>query len=134
MMEWTEIDLEKKTWLCPAEKMKKGGNERRPHLVPLPDQAIAIIESMPRLARYVFPSDHADEQQPFRPNALTNCIKRTGFKATVHGMRTTFRHWGGESKEHNFRREVLEHCLSHRVGDESRAKEIFRRRRQLRRW
>ena len=119
-MEWTEIDFEKKTWLCPAEKMKiKGGDEPRPHLVPLTDQAIAIIESMPRLGRYVFPSDHSVEHQPFRPNALTNCIKRAGFEATMHGMRTTFRNWGGESKEHNFRREVLEHCLSHRIGDES---------------
>lgn len=37
----------------------------------------------------------------------------------MHGMRTSFRNWGGESVAHNFRREVLEHCLSHRVGDES---------------
>ncbi|SHG81455.1 tyrosine-type recombinase/integrase [Bradyrhizobium erythrophlei] len=120
LMEWTEIDFEKKQWLCPAEKMKiKGGNEPRPHLVPLTDQAIAIIQSMPKVGRYVFPSDHADKHQPFRPNALTNCIKRAGFKATMHGCRTMFRNWGGESREHNFRREVLEHCLSHRIGDES---------------
>jgi integrase len=136
LMEWTEIEFKKKTWLCPAEKMKiKGGNEPRPHLVPLSGQAIAIIESMPRLGRYVFPSDHADEHQPFRPNALTNCIKRAGFKATMHGMRTTFRNWGGESKEHNFRREVLEHCLSHRVGDESERSywtgEMMERRREV---
>jgi integrase len=110
LMEWTEIDFEKKTWLCPAEKKKiKGGDEPRPHLVPLSDQAISIIESMPRLGRYMFPSDHTGEHQPFRPNALTNCIKRAGFVGTMHGMRTTFRNWGGESKQHNFRREVLEH-------------------------
>jgi integrase len=136
LIEWTEIDFEKKTWLCPAEKMKiKGGDEPRPHLVPLSDQAISIIESMPRLGRYVFPSDHAGEHQPFRPNALTNCIKRAGFKATMHGMRTTFRNWGGESKQHNFRREVLEHCLSHRVGDDSERSywtgEMLERRREV---
>jgi integrase len=114
LMEWSEIDFDKKTWAIPAAKMKLD----RPHLVPLTDQAIKIIRSMPRLGRYVFPSDHADGHQPFRPNALANCIKRAGFKATMHGMRTTFRNWGGESR-HNFRREVLEHCLAHRVGDES---------------
>ena len=57
---------------------------------------------------------------PFRANALTGVIKRAGFKATMHRMRTSFRNWGGESVEHNFRREVLEHCLSHRVGDEAK--------------
>jgi hypothetical protein len=74
---------------------------------------------VPRLGRYVFPSDHADEHQPFRANALTGCIKRAGFKATMHGMRTTFRNWGGDNRDYNFRREVLEFCLSHRVGDEA---------------
>jgi integrase len=120
LMEWEEIDFDKKTWLCPAEKMKvKGQDEPKPHLVPLTDQAIEIIQSMPRVGRYVFPSDHADEHAPFLPNALTNCIKRAGFNGTMHGMRSTFRNWGADSKEHNFRREVLEFCLSHRVGDEA---------------
>jgi integrase len=120
LMEWDEIDFDNKTWLVPAEKMKiKGEHEAKPHLVPLSDQALDIIKSMPRDGRYVFPSDQAEEHQPFFPNALTNCIKRCGFKATMHGCRTTFRNWGGESREHNFRREVLEHCLAHRVGDES---------------
>jgi integrase-like protein/Arm domain-containing DNA-binding protein len=136
LMEWTELDFEKKTWLCPAEKMKiKGDDEPRSDVVPLSDQTVMIIKSVPRLGRYVFPSDHASEHQPFRPNALTNCIKRAGFKATMHGMRTTFRNWGGESKEHNFRREVLEHCLSHRVGDESERSywtgEMMERRREV---
>ena len=37
----------------------------------------------------------------------------------MHGCRTSFRNWGADNKEHNFRREVLEFCLSHRVGDEA---------------
>jgi integrase len=136
LMEWSEIDFDKKTWLCPAEKMKiKGGDEGRPHLVPLTDQAIEIIKSMPPLGRYVFASDHTVDHQPFRPNALTGCIRRAGFNATMHGMRTTFRNWGGESTHHNFRREVLEHCLSHRLGDESEKSywtgEMMERRREV---
>jgi len=122
LMEWTELDFNKKTWLIPAEKMKvKGEGEPKPHLVPLSEQALAIIQSMPRMGRYVFPSDHyhAGEHQPFFPNALLYCIKRCGFAATMHGMRSTFRNWGADSREHNFRREVLEFCLSHRVGDEA---------------
>ena len=130
LMEWTEIDFDKSTWLIPAGKMKA----KSAHLVPMSDQAIAVIKSMPRVGRYVFPSDHAVEHQPFRPNALTECIRRAGFKATMHGMRTMFRNWGGESK-HNFRREVLEHSLAHRVGDESERSywtgEMLERRREV---
>ena len=140
LMEWDELDFEAMTWVVPAEKMKiKGELEPKPHLVPLSDQAIEIIQSMPRTDKYVFPSDHADEHQPFLPNALTYCINRTGFNGTMHGMRTTFRNWGGESVEHNFRREVLEHCLSHRVGDDSEksywtADMVERRRVALQAW
>jgi integrase len=120
LMEWSEIDFEKRQWLCPAEKMKiKGGDKPKDHLVPLTDRAIAIIRSMKKVGRFVFPSDHFDGHQPFRPNALTGCIKRAGFKGTMHGCRTMFRNWGADSREHNFRREVLEFCLSHRVGDEA---------------
>jgi integrase len=121
LMEWAEIDFKKRTWLIPGEKMKIKGDtaEGKPHLVPLSDQAIEIVKAMPRLGRYVFPSDHTIEHQPFFPNALTNCIKRAGFAATMHGMRTSFRNWGADDEEHNFRREVLEFCLSHRVGDEA---------------
>ena len=57
-MEWTELDFEARTWMVPAEKLKvKGELEPKPHLVPLSDQAIEIIQSMPRTDKYVFPSD-----------------------------------------------------------------------------
>jgi len=49
LMEWAEIDFGKKTWLCPAEKMKiKEGSDEKPkdHLVPLTDQAIAIANNI----------------------------------------------------------------------------------------
>ncbi|MBV9565301.1 MAG: integrase arm-type DNA-binding domain-containing protein, partial [Bradyrhizobium sp.] len=60
LMEWTELDFEARRWMIPAEKMKiKGDLEPKPHLVPLSDQAIEIIRSMPRAGKYVFPSDHA---------------------------------------------------------------------------
>lgn len=140
LMEWDEINLDKKQWTIPAEKMKvKGEQNPKPHLVPLSDQAIATIKSMPRTGRYVFPSDKVADHQPFFANALAGCIKRAGFKATMHGMRSTFRNWGGESVKHNFRREVLEHCLSHRVGDESElsywtAEMVERRRITLQAW
>lgn len=96
-MEWTELDFEAKTWMVPAEKMKiKGDLEPKPHLVPLSDQAIEIIQSMRRTDKYVFPSDHAEGHQPFRANALVGAIERTAVKSTMHGCRTSFRNWGAD--------------------------------------
>ena len=141
-VEWSEIDFDKKQWLIPAAKMKvkKGEDgEAKDHLVPLSDQAIAIIKSMPKVGRYVFPSEQAEDHQPMFANALTGCIKRAGFTATMHGMRKTFRNWGADVREHNFRREVLEFCLAHRVGDEAElsywsSDMIERRREALQAW
>ncbi len=36
---WSEIDLESKEWHLPAERMKM----KRPHIVPLSTQAIAVL-------------------------------------------------------------------------------------------
>jgi integrase len=43
-MEWGEIDLENRLWTIPAARSKN----RRQHTVPLSQQALAIIESLPR--------------------------------------------------------------------------------------
>jgi len=140
LMEWTELDFKARTWIVPAEKMKiKGDLEPKPHIVPLSDQAVEIIQSMPRTGKYVFPSDHAEEHQPFRANALVGAIERTAIKSTMHGCRTSFRNWGADNNEHNFRREVLEFCLSHRIGDEAElsywdSEMIQRRRETLQAW
>ena len=40
-MKWAELDLDKGTWTIPAERTKNG----RPHLVPLPSQAVSILEA-----------------------------------------------------------------------------------------
>jgi integrase len=41
----SELDLDQATWLLPGDRTKNG----RPHLVPLSDQALAIIKHTPRL-------------------------------------------------------------------------------------
>jgi integrase len=140
-MEWDELDLDAKTWLIPGSKMKIKGEsaDGRPHLIPLSDQAIAIIKSMPKRGKFVFPSDakqNEGKHEAFLANALTNCLKRaSGVPITMHGNRTTFRNWGADNKEHNFRREVLEFCLSHRIGDEAElsywTSEMLDRRREV---
>jgi integrase len=41
---WSEFDLPGKQWIIPADRMKA----EAPHVVPLSDEAIAILESLPR--------------------------------------------------------------------------------------
>lgn len=41
--EWCEIDLEKRLWTIPAEKMKGG---KRGHIVPLSSQVVRLLEKM----------------------------------------------------------------------------------------
>jgi integrase len=51
---WREFDLDKKLWVIPAERMKSDA----PHLVPLSDDAIEILKSLPSFANgdYLFSS------------------------------------------------------------------------------
>ena len=49
-MRWSEIDLDARTWSLPRERCKNG----RAHVVPLSDQAIAILEGLPRETDLVF--------------------------------------------------------------------------------
>jgi integrase len=49
---WSEFDLSRKLWTIPAERMKADA----PHAVPLTDDVIAVLESLPRFRKgdYVF--------------------------------------------------------------------------------
>ena len=140
LMEWTELDFEARTWMVPAEKIKiRGELEPKPHLVPLSDQAIEIIQSMPRTDKYVFPSDHAEEHQPFRAMRLLGPSSALPSNPPCMAAARASEIGGADNKEHNFRREVLEFCLSHRIGDEPElsywdSKMIKRRREALQAW
>ena len=51
-MRWSEIDLEQRLWMIPAERNKS----KRAHIVHLSDPAVEIIEQLPRVGLLVFPS------------------------------------------------------------------------------
>ncbi len=52
---WREFDLEKKVWIIPASRMKG----EAAHLVPLTDDAIAVLKSLPRFTKgdHLFSTD-----------------------------------------------------------------------------
>lgn len=87
--EWSEIDFEKRVWEVPAARMKK----RRPHCVPLPEQAIYLLEQLKPLTgqyRYIFPG-RIHHSKPMSEMALNVLIRRIGYagRVTGHGFRHT---------------------------------------------
>lgn len=45
-MRWSELDMERRRWVLPAERTKNG----REHIVPLSPLAVSILEAQPRIA------------------------------------------------------------------------------------
>ena len=87
--EWAEIDFEKRLWEVPPSRMKK----RRPHCVPLSDQAIAILEQLKPITghyQFIFPG-RIHHSKPMSEMAMNVLIRRIGYagRVTGHGFRHT---------------------------------------------
>ena len=127
--QWSEIDLEARTWRVPAERMK-GGKE---HTVPLSDRAIEILAALPRSGGdVVFENGRAGH--PISNMAMIMTLRRMGRgDLTVHGFRSTFRDWAAEQTHHQ--NHVVEMALAHTIGDKVEAAyrrgELLAKRREL---
>jgi integrase len=120
-MQWPEIDLEKKLWTAPANRMKAG----REHRVPLSPRAVAILRQLEKLkaGEFVFPGQQV-RNKPLSNMAMEMVLRRMKIgDATVHGFRSSFRDWAGNVS--NFPREVVETALAHVIGD--KAEQAYRR-------
>ena len=95
---WAEFDLVKAIWTIPAERMKM----RRPHVLPLPPQAINILKNQHFLTGngdFVFPA-LTTSKRCLSENTLNMALRRMGFGAdemTSHGFRATFSTLANES-------------------------------------
>jgi integrase len=110
---WSEIDLDKKIWTVPANRMKAG----REHRVPLSERPVAILKQLVeiRTGDFVFPGQR--KERPLSKKAMELVLKRMKIEnATVHGFRSSFRDWCGN--ETHFPREVVETALAHAIGSE----------------
>jgi integrase len=64
-MQWRELDLERRLWTLPRERVK---NDRR-HEVPLSSQAVATIQALPRISdRFVFSTNAESPVNDFGKN------------------------------------------------------------------
>lgn len=136
--EWAEIDLDRAEWNIPARKMKT----REPHLVPLSEQAVAILRELYALTgrgQYVFPGVRS-ARRPMSNNALNAALRRMGFDKdtmTTHGFRALARTVLDETL--GFRPDYIEHQLAHAVRDPNgraynRTAHLVERRKMMQGW
>jgi integrase len=111
---WVEVDLKARTWTVPAERMKGG----RAHVVPLSDPALALLKNLPRTGELLFQGQK--KGQPPGKLAMPRVLGQLGRgDVTVHGFRSTFRDWAGETTAHP--REAIEAALAHQLKDKAEA-------------
>lgn len=117
---WDEIDFNKQVWTIPGERMKAG----QTHEVPLNDRAMAILrdicESIVEPNGLIFINQRGDILSNM---AMAQLLKRMEYKITVHGFRSTFRDWAGETTD--FAREDIEMALAHTI--QSKTERAYRR-------
>lgn len=127
---WSEIDLVKKVWEIPALRMKA----KKPHRIPLNDEAIEILVKMKALKNgksdLVF---NTGRDKVMSDVSVSKMLKSVSPDATVHGFRSTFRVWGAETT--SIPRIVLEFALAHNIQNETedayQRSDLFERRREL---
>ena len=77
--------------------------------MPLSDEAIELLQSLPRKGKLVFPNPKS--KQALSYNALLECLKGIRPGKTVHGFRATFSTWAREQSTYS--EEVIEWALAH---------------------
>lgn len=86
--------------------------------MPLSKRAVAIVEDMPKRARFLFAHD---DGEPLSNMAMLELLQGIGFgeDLTVHGFRSTFKDWCSEQTAHP--NEMSEMALAHTVSDKVEA-------------
>ena len=128
-MRWNEISLTSGIWTVPADRMKAS----KEHRVPLTLKAVALLGD-PGEANQLILGNPIHPSRPLSDMALTSVLRKMGRSdITVHGFRSTFRDWAGETT--SFTREVIEAALAHQLKDKAEAAyargDLFDKRRQL---
>ncbi|TSE35121.1 tyrosine-type recombinase/integrase [Tepidimonas charontis] len=142
---WEEIDLENAMWTIPAARMKrrKDGKEHGdPHLVPLPTQAVRILEILKPYTEstgLVFPGER-QRDRPISENSVRVALIAMGYTPDIqtwHGFRATARTMLAERLE--FDPLLIEAQLAHAVRDANgraynRTTYLKQRRDMMQRW
>ena len=88
---------------------------RKEHIVPLSDDAIAIIKLMRKKHNHEYVFTNPSTGKHISNGAMLVFIKKrfTHFKITVHGFRATFKTWAEEAGIYSHH--AIEFCLAHEL-------------------
>lgn len=121
--QWSEIDLERKIWVIPWNRMKMGKKKLNPrkvdHQVFLPSQGWGLLRELHEVTggnKYLFPNRN-DHDRPASNWGILAALKRMGYsgKMTGHGFRSLAM---GVIKERlGYRHEVVDRQLAHQSGE-----------------
>jgi len=146
---WDEINLDKALWIIPGERMKMG----KEHRIPLPDNAIALLEALPRLKDnpLLFPAARGGKLSDMTLSATMKRMhtadltqggagffdRQSNRPAVPHGLRSTFRDWAAEMT--SYPGDMAEVALAHKISNVveasyRRGDMIEKRRRMMRDW
>ena len=135
--EWSEFDFDASEWRIPGHKMKM----RHEHIVPLPRQAVAILNELRSLTgrgRYLFPGIRSADR-PMSENTVNAALRRLGYEQsqmTGHGFRSMASTLLNEMGWH---RDAIERQLAHAEKDGvraayNRAEHLPERRKMMQAW
>ncbi len=113
---WAEFDLGHATWTIPAERMKA----RRPHIVPLPRQAVAILRQLKEVTgRYELVFAGANPERPMSENTVNKALRLMSYEGrqTGHGFRHLL---STELNGRGYNKDWIERQLAHGDTDEIR--------------
>jgi integrase len=110
---WDEIDLKNKIWTIPADRMKMD----REHRVPLCDDAVKLLQKLPRFegSNCLFTAARGGQLSDM---SISMLCRRMKIDAVPHGFRSTFKTWATEMT--SFPDLISEMALAHKVGNEVR--------------
>jgi integrase len=132
---WDEIDFDASEWKIPAARMKMNQG----HTVPLPDEALSILEMMKSLSdgrEFIFPS-RIKPNQPMNNQTVNTALKRAGLGGILvsHGLRSIA---STALNEQGFPPDVIEAALAHVDKNEVRRaynrSDYFEQRRPMMQW
>jgi integrase len=135
-----EIKYDDAVWVVPAERMKGRPGKRKPHVVPLSRQVLALLlelEAFNAGSDYVLPSPVVQGKH-INDGSLLQVLYSMGYrgKMTAHGFRSLASTVMNEQS--HFLRDVIERQLAHKETDDVRAAynraEYLPMRRELMQW
>ncbi|KFC13278.1 transposase [Trabulsiella guamensis ATCC 49490] len=135
---WGEIDFRNRVWTIPASREAiagvrysgRGAKMRTPHIVPLSEQAIAILKRIKDISGdegLVFPGDH-NPYKPMCENTINKALRLMGYDTRLevcgHGFRTMA--CGALMESGLWSRDAVERQMSHQERNTVRQAYVHR--------